>query len=163
MITRLIKNEKKCLVMPLNNKQNCITQGLYSWRTHRIIGIEIPIINLKPWSDRLRSIMVIPITVNRGPETASNHRFATIYSTLLTDGRGEGEIYLCSCIICIYHMTSSSPYVLYHQHPITTTTTPLKSQVFSYAFNLSALNNCLLHFLSTRSHWCQHEPLFRFL
>ena len=40
-------------------------QGLYSLRRRRLIGIGIPIINLRRSSDRLRFIMGIPIPVRR--------------------------------------------------------------------------------------------------
>ena len=39
--------------------------GLYSLRRRRLIGIEIPIINLRRSDDRLRFIMGIPILIRR--------------------------------------------------------------------------------------------------
>ena len=45
--------------------KNTWGQGLYLLRGHRLIGIRIPIINLKRSSDRLRFIMGILIHVRR--------------------------------------------------------------------------------------------------
>ena len=44
-----------------------LVQGLCSPRRHRVIGIGIPILNLRRSSDRLRFIMGVPIPVKHSP------------------------------------------------------------------------------------------------
>ena len=60
-----------CIYNYIHHYVQCIptgttyNQGLYSLRRRRLISIGIPIINLRRSSDRLRSIMGIPIPVRR--------------------------------------------------------------------------------------------------
>ena len=62
-------------------------QGRYSLRIHRLVGIGIPIINLRRLSDRLRFIMRIAIPVrlcflmNRVPE--KSHWFSASHTNLM--------------------------------------------------------------------------------
>ena len=58
----------------------------------------------------------IPIPVNRDSETASNHRFVTISSAILTDCWREGEIYTCSCIISKYYVCVYL--IIWHSHAL---------------------------------------------